>query len=31
VDGLWTVERKRYSITEAGALVLKTLLSDDDA
>lgn len=30
VDGLWTVEKKRYTITEAGALVLKTLLSDGD-
>ncbi|MCL2724838.1 MAG: AAA family ATPase [Polyangiaceae bacterium] len=29
VDGLWTVEKKRYAITDAGALLLTTLLSDD--
>lgn len=29
VDGLWTVEKKRYLITEAGALLLKALLSND--
>ncbi|MCA9591392.1 MAG: hypothetical protein KC657_39120, partial [Myxococcales bacterium] len=29
VAGLWTVEKKRYSITEAGALLLRFLLSDE--